>query len=173
MKENKFILICVVCLIVFCKFWMLFAEPWRNNPAASSTISVAEQTSTVKKSDNKNVEVTEAKYVESKNADAKVVTDAAVKTETVKPATVQTESTKAKPVEKPFSGCGSSFSSDMVANTINGKTVREYRATNVITCDCVVADGIIEKTVVYRYSSDPKNVEMDCHSKCGEICGTK
>lgn len=171
MKENKFILICVVCLIVFCKFWMLFAEPWRN-PATSSTISVTEQTSTtVKKSENKNVEVSEAKYVESKNADTKVATKAEVKTENVKTATVQPESIK--PVEKAFSGCGSSFSSDMVANTINGKTVREYRATNVITCDCIVTDGIIEKTVVYRYSGNPKNVEMDCHSKCGEICGAK
>ncbi len=170
MKEDRFILICAVCLIIFCKFWMLFAEPWRNL-ATSSTISVTEQTSTVKKSENKNVEVTESKYVESKNADAKVVTDAEVKTETVKPSAVQPESIK--PVEKAFSGCGSSFSSDMVANTINGKTVREYRATNVITCDCVVADGIIEKTVVYRYSGNPKNVEMDCNSKCGEICGAK
>jgi len=34
----------------------------------------------------------------------------------------------------------------------------------------VHGDEIIEKTETYQYFSEPKHKELDCNTKCAEIC---
>ena len=45
-----------------------------------------------------------------------------------------------------------------------------YKAQNIVTCDCLENGSVITKKVIYEYSYEPNNVEMDCNSRCEEIC---
>ena len=167
MKENKFILILVVCVIVLCRFWELFVFP---NVAVDvdTTVLVTEQTA----SKNDTAQNT------GTNADAQVVVseeNAPVQEVSVPEnadATVAQEKQVQKndAANKNFVGCKSSFSSHRTTNRLNGETTRNYSAKNIIVCDCGFDGKMFSKKVIYEYASEPQKVELDCNSKCGEIC---
>ena len=59
MKEDKFYLICMVCLIAFCRIWGMFNAPAINNKVADEKVSVTEQQVQTKKQ----VEKPKAKFI--------------------------------------------------------------------------------------------------------------
>ena len=70
-----------------------------------------------------------------------------------------------------FTGCSARFKSKIWARDLDdGQSVERYQATNEITCQCQIAGGIVERKVVYEYSSEPGAIETDCNKKCAEIC---
>lgn len=170
-KEDKFILVCVVCLVVFCKFWMLFANPWGTIPRAADNITVTEQSFSDKGAEKNDVKADEKSVTEQKvsqktevNKDIKqtVSVTTAEKNETAK----KTDGdTKGK-----FIGCGSSFSSSRNTSIVNGEKTAQYSAQNTITCTCDLDGLIVERIVRYQYTTEPQKVELDCNSKCGSIC---
>ncbi len=70
-----------------------------------------------------------------------------------------------------FTGCSARFKSKIWARDLDdGQSVERYWATNEVTCQCQIAGNIVEKKVVYEYSSEPSAIETDCNKKCAEIC---
>jgi len=69
-----------------------------------------------------------------------------------------------------FVGCSAQFELQSWANELNGQSTERYYSTNTISCECVHGDEIIEKTETYQYFSEPKHKELDCNTKCAEIC---
>lgn len=168
MKENKFILILVVCAIALCRFWELFVFP-NVGVDINTTVSVVEQNAS-----NDTTRISET------NADtqigvieeiAPIQEVSASDTENIDTiASAEKATQKNATAGKNFVGCESSFSSHRTTNRVNGETTRQYNAKNIIVCNCGFDGEMFNKTVIYEYSSEPQKVELDCNSKCGEIC---
>ncbi|MBO4745607.1 MAG: hypothetical protein J5613_00865 [Alphaproteobacteria bacterium] len=142
---KKILLICAFCLVVLGRFWLLSVL---DKPCdASSAIEFG------------NVSITDSSYDSTQKADAKKDTKTNTKT------TNTTETQRVRVI-----GCGASFSSENTARMVNGETVSRYIGKKVITCKCDTDGDVFEKTVTYQYSAEPKDVDLDCDSKCGEIC---
>lgn len=173
MKENKFILACVVCVIVVCKFWGLFTAP-DIDIIITSDVSVIDATGKGASSDTsvKNADTDVQVNVVKADADKKttVQSDSGTKKSDIEQNNIVVVDAKHEPQPRNFIGCGSSFSSEKTTKKANGETQKQYSAKNIITCSCDMDGSIVEKTVMYRYSAEPKKVDLDCNSKCGAIC---
>lgn len=166
--EDKFILVCVVCLVIFCKFWILFANPWGITPRVADNITVTEQSFS-----EANVEKNDAKVDDKSGTEQNVATTpeaTANNEQTVSVATAETTQTSDNTAKGKFVGCGSSFSSSRSTSIVNGDKTGQYSAQNTITCTCDFDGLIVERTVRYQYTTEPQKVELDCNSKCGSIC---
>lgn len=167
-NEDKFILVCVVCLVIFCKFWMLFANPWGISPRVADNITVTEQSFSDKGAEKKDVTADDKSGTEQKvatNAEATANNE-----QTVSVATTEKNESADNTAKGKFVGCGSSFSSSRSTSIVNGDKNAQYSAQNTITCTCDFDGLIVERTVRYQYTTEPQKVELDCNSKCGSIC---
>lgn len=129
MKDDKFVLIFTVCLIIFCKFWGLFVNPVTDS-ILTNTLSLTER------------------QIDS----------------------VATAKETTKKDEQLFVGCSSGFSASKYTETIDGKMDVRYKARNTVSCDCLRNGSTVTKQVIYEYSYEPSDVEMDCNTRCKEIC---
>ena len=167
-NEDKFILVCVVCLVIFCKFWMLFANPWGITPGVADNITVTEQSFSEANAEKKDVKADDKSGAEQKVAQT---TDTPANNEqTVSVATSEKNESVDNTAKGKFVGCGSSFSSSRSTSIVNGEKTGQYSAQNTITCTCDFDGLIVERTVRYQYTTEPQKVELDCNSKCGSIC---
>ena len=149
MKENKFLFYGCVIATIACAVWLRFSVPV-DIDFIYDTETVTAETETAETMDSEDffIDVPSDDDVANKEID-----------------------NKENVARGDFTACSARFKSKIWARDLDdGQSVERYWATNEITCQCQIAGGIVERKVVYEYSSEPDAAEADCNKKCAEIC---
>lgn len=152
MKENKFLFYGCVIATIACAAWLRFRVPvdieFIYEPEIMTMESEMMETTETMDSEDFFIDVQSDENIADKETD-----------------------NKENVANGDFTGCSARFKSKIWARDLDdGQSVERYQATNEITCQCQIAGGIVERKVVYEYSSEPGAIETDCNKKCAEIC---
>lgn len=149
MKENKFLFYGCVIATIACAAWLRFRVPVDIEFICDTeTVMADPETAETMDSEDFFIDVPSDENIADKEID-----------------------NKENIANGDFTGCSARFKSKIWARDLDdGQSIERYQATNEITCQCQIAGGIVERKVVYEYSSEPGAIETDCNKKCAEIC---